>query len=212
MTEESSNLTFKVQYVRLARLLRYMAIGLNLAFEMGTMVVPIPQVQKLLTPMREREIRLKAHLGDLDAQAAQARRELEGVQQEIKQLLEWTPPVGLLNMYAEGSLKSKPNASEHLIDVDRGEGDENEDDDSFYDCLEDEEQEEPAPEQPEDPLSASMANEEQRVFEVLNAAMAVLRLEHSDCVKEGEATGKRKVEIILIFQLPENDYMNRQHC
>jgi len=171
---------------------------------MGTVRAPIPQVQKLLAPLLEREQSITKQIDELDTLLLQRRSELTALQGEIKSLTDWVPPTALTNLYTEGRLKARAQTDEV---ENAAEGDENEEDDFFYDC-EEEEEEEPAPAQPDDPLNASAANEDQRTFNVLNAAMAVLRQEHADRVQES-ASGKRKMSLLDRCFFDVRDYMGR---
>ena len=128
---------------------------------------PLPQVQKLLVPLQERERALQHHLQELQKQLDDGRGELGGLRREIQELLDWEPPAHLLDLYAEGRLNSRtPSESCSAHDVHSVETDETEEEDFFYDC-EDEDEAEPAPQQPDDPLSAVAANEEERVFAII---------------------------------------------
>ena len=164
---------------------------------MGTMSAPIPQVQKLLAPLRERESGIEGRLAELEAQVASSRLELAQVRSEIDCILAWQPPSTLLSLYADGRLKergARPDGDLDVLGEGKGDGDDAEEEDFFYDC--EDEEEEPAPPQPDDPLTREAARESERVFAVCNAAMAVLRREHSDCVAEGLATGNRKMSLL----------------
>ena len=164
---------------------------------MGTISAPIPQVQKLLAPLRERESGVQKLLAELEAQVASSRLELAQVRSEIDRILAWQPPSTLLSLYADGRLKergARPDGAPDVLGEGKGDGDDAEEEEFFYDC--EDEEEEPAPPQPDDPLTCEAARESERVFAVCNAAMAVLRREHSDCVAEGLATGNRKMSLL----------------
>ena len=179
---------------------------------MGTVCAPIPQVQKLLAPLRERESGIASRLAELEAQAASSRQELEQVRAEIERVLAWQPPTALLNLYADGRLKERgaaPDGGPDVLGEGKGDGDDAEEEEFFYDCEEEEEEEEPAPPQPDDPLTCEAAQESERVFAVCNAAMAVLRREHSDCVAEGLASGKRKMSLLDRCFFDVREYMGR---
>ncbi len=178
---------------------------------MGTVCAPIPQVQKLLAPLRERESGIASRLLELEAAAASSRQELEQVREEIERVLAWQPPAALLNLYADGRLKERgaaPDGGPDVLGEGKGDGDDAEEEEFFYDC-EDEEEEEPAPPQPDDPLTCEAAQESERVFAVCNAAMAVLRREHSDCVAEGLASGKHKMSLLDRCFFDVREYMSR---
>ena len=157
-------------------------------------------------PLQEREREIQDGLRDLEAQVLQRKVQLLDVQREISSLLAWQPPAALVNLYADERIKSKAHVESGVAFSDLE--DDEEDEDVFFDC-EDDEQEEPAPPQPEDPLSASLANEDEYTFDVLNAAMAVLREEHADGVREGEATGKRKMSLLDRCFFDVREYMGR---
>ncbi len=175
---------------------------------MGTNRTPIPPVQKLLAPLRERESSIQSNISKLKAALEAANVELADVHRKIFDLLDWVPPHTLANLYEDGRLKQQLPSVLNVVDAEKVD-DENEEEDSPYECFEEEEQEEAAPEQPDDPLSASIANEGENVFEVLNAAMAVLRREHSKCATEGEHSGKRKMSLLDRCFFDVREYMGR---
>ena len=179
------------------------------SFAMGTVRAPLPQVEKLLLPLQERESALQRQVEEISRQLEHSKAALAGVQQDIQELLAWEPPARLLSLYADGLLKSRATSSESCADVHGGVENDDEEEEFFYDCEEDEDEAEPAPTQPDDPESAQAANEDEHVFAVLNAAMAVLRREHQDREREHLATGKRKMSLLDRCFFDVREYMRR---
>ena len=178
---------------------------------MGTLTphghAAIPQVQKLLAPLQSRERAIQAEVAQLEEQLERRKAELGGVRAEIRELLAWQPPDALLSLYAQGRPANAPPA-EAVVEFTHIDAEEEDDEDVFFEC-EDEEQEEPAPPQPDDPLSASLANEDPQTFDVLNAAMAVLRQEHAECQREAAGGGKRRMSLLDRCFFDVREYMGR---
>lgn len=97
----------------------------------------IPQVQKLLTPLQNRERDIKEQIKEFEAQLARRKEELADVQREISQIRDWQPPAALLSMYADGRLKESAREG---VEFNKGEGEEDEDEDLFFDCEDDEQE------------------------------------------------------------------------